>query len=513
MTYLIENELPSLYGAYDATRSQLAPNADGTGTRLIDSDPVRWIEDLSGNGRNLILGSGATEAVVSKEGATLQAMIQHDDSTGAGGTFFVPENHGTTIPIDTPRWTLGVIRFDNVPPSHSGLISFNNSTDDNASTSLRSTIHAQHRIAENDRPFATWQGVWRSLTDTTYTELGDILIFAIRQSSDPDPNSPNQSWGETTCHFHNKIISIVDQPYDPLPVQRVQIGKTTGTADHFRNQWLALAFSFADDIDSNHLQKFFDHYTQLLGEDNKQTQVFIRQESVSPDLDAHQGNAINDDATIAYAFDTLRIDRLQRSDYSLLTTNTSPLDASMPSPVNHIGDGDFYNGKLYLPMEKWVSCADNTDHIVGVYDGTTLAFEEFWDLDTLNSGVNHSGAGLQIVPEHGENGIVYIVSFCDQKIYMYDLAAPHTYLGIFLDTGFINIQAIAFDSERWWISTSDGILRAMELNGTITFEYKHALGSGGEGLAWSQSEKMLYWSHDDGTPETVYGYKIYGDKL
>jgi hypothetical protein len=71
---------------------------------------------------------------------------------------------------------------------------------------------------------------------------------------------------------------------------------------------------------------------------------------VSPDIKCHQGYAT--DGTNHYTFDNQTIYKWRNDlNWSLIASNNTPF-AGVPG-LNHFGDGDYFQGKLYIVAENW----------------------------------------------------------------------------------------------------------------------------------------------------------------
>ena len=78
-----------------------------------------------------------------------------------------------------------------------------------------------------------------------------------------------------------------------------------------------------------------------------------REVYVSPDVKCHQGYAT--DGTNHYTFDNQVIYKWRGDQkWSLIASNNTPFAGI--SGLNHFGDGDYFEGKLYIVAEFWASC-------------------------------------------------------------------------------------------------------------------------------------------------------------
>lgn len=89
-------------------------------------------------------------------------------------------------------------------------------------------------------------------------------------------------------------------------------------------------------------------------------------------------------------------------------TNSDP-NGDVSAAVDHCGDLDYHDGKLYIAMEQWTDCANNSAQTIGVFDASTLAYIE--EIDVSARDVEISG----LVVEPGENRIT-LCSYCGSVI-------------------------------------------------------------------------------------------------
>lgn len=218
---------------------------------------------------------------------------------------------------------------------------------------------------------------------------------------------------------------------------------------------------------------------------------------LSPDIDCHQGYTT--DGTFHYCIDTGVLYK-KNAAWANVATNADPFAGGQPQ--NHLGDGDYYNGKLYIPAETWVDCDNHSNEAIYVFDISDLSRLAIHDI----SAEGHEVSGLVVVPEHGRNGIIYIVSYCDgTKIWKYDLS-DFSYLGtIDLDIGWIellSLQSITYKNGYFYVSCDDGRLCAIDLDGHVSLIFTESIVGSHEGLDYSQDE--LRWLIDEGVLEKIH---------
>jgi len=228
---------------------------------------------------------------------------------------------------------------------------------------------------------------------------------------------------------------------------------------------------------------------------------------VSPDVDCHQGYST--DGTFHYTIHTDHIyKRNDDATWSIAAQNAAP---HAGQPTDHLGDGDYHNNNLYIPAETWVDCGNFTNMRIFV----------FRIADLVRTGVHfiaaqgHEASGLVVVPEHGDNGIIYVISWCDgSKIWKYDLG-DFSYLGyITLSSTVPELQGITYKNDHFYLSSNEngaffnGYMYKVTLAGRVHLIYQTEVEGYQEGIDFSQDE--LRWLIDEApgfTLQRVYYYK------
>jgi hypothetical protein len=139
--------------------------------------------------------------------------------------------------------------------------------------------------------------------------------------------------------------------------------------------------------------------------------------SASPNVSAHQGVAVSDENY--YIFHTTRITRYDRS-WNATGTNTHPFDGLSGFTEPHLGDGCFYDGKLYVVAENWPAVTNQ--HIL-VFDAATLE-----RLDAIPTGRTHEVAGVCVAPGTDGESSLWVASFTDSK-YLFEYKLDGSYVG------------------------------------------------------------------------------------
>lgn len=139
----------------------------------------------------------------------------------------------------------------------------------------------------------------------------------------------------------------------------------------------------------------------------------------SPDINAHQGYCWTGSQHILT--DTAEVrKRDDDASWTSSTVNSSPFT---DTSSDHLGGCDYYGGKIFAAMEQYSSCASKSDQGIAVFDDAAgLPRDSFTNLPTNGGANDHEAAGLVVVPEHGANGKIYMVSYCDgTKIRVYSV--------------------------------------------------------------------------------------------
>lgn len=124
---------------------------------------------------------------------------------------------------------------------------------------------------------------------------------------------------------------------------------------------------------------------------------------------------------------------------NVIVKNESPFNGL--TGFDHLGAGEYYNGKLYVAAESYHGCAHVTNQSIFIFDANTLDRKSVTCVSNNTSEVS----ALTIVPGMGSRGIVFVSNFCDEsKLYKFDLA-DLSFLGTLpLDVPISKLQGIAY---------------------------------------------------------------------
>ncbi|HWD17930.1 MAG TPA: hypothetical protein VHB20_01515 [Verrucomicrobiae bacterium] len=204
----------------------------------------------------------------------------------------------------------------------------------------------------------------------------------------------------------------------------------------------------------------------------------LQETFISPNVNCHQGYAW--DGTNHYTFDTQGIYKRQDDLYWTVTaSNTATLKGL--AGLNHMGDGDYYNGQLYVACEKWGGCGNYTNQCILTFDANTLLCTGRYDV----SAEGHEMSGLVVVPDDGPNGAIYVTSYCDgSQLWKYDLASM-TFLGTLpLQTNLPNLQGVAYNAGTFYAAGDLGSIWSFDTNGAPKLVYVSSQTGSHEGLAF-----------------------------
>jgi hypothetical protein len=171
---------------------------------------------------------------------------------------------------------------------------------------------------------------------------------------------------------------------------------------------------------------------------------------VSPDTNSHQGYASN--GFEHFTIDTLRLDR-RRDDavWTVLRSNNTPF-AGLPQ-YNHLGDGDYAPGTVYVAVVQWIDCSRFSSPAVFAFDAESLARLHVFS-------VPEAGAASALAVDATE-GVAYIASYCDsRRIFKYTFP-DWTYAGaIALSSDIPAIQGLDY-AHGFLYASSDGLTKRL----------------------------------------------------
>jgi len=213
---------------------------------------------------------------------------------------------------------------------------------------------------------------------------------------------------------------------------------------------------------------------------------------VSPNVQCHQGYAF--DGANHYTFgnhDVFKWQIAPDGNWLLIASNTTPFAGV--SGLNHLGDGDYFDGKLYVVAETWVSCGDYANQSLLVFDAASLARLEVHNVSAQHNEVS----GLAVAPRDGRHGIIYVTSYCDgSQIFEYDLRT-FEYLGSFpLSQTLSSLQGVAWHDGRFYVPEDGGAIYTFTRDGRVALAYRDLRSGSHEGLKFVGNG--IRWLIDEG---------------
>ena len=218
--------------------------------------------------------------------------------------------------------------------------------------------------------------------------------------------------------------------------------------------------------------------------------------SQSPDTGCHQGYAT--DGTSHFLFDTHRIlKRANDATWHITGVNDTPF-AELTS-FDHIGDGDYFEGALYVPVEHYTSCTDDSNPAIFLFNATTLVRTQVIDLP-----IAQEVSGVAVRPESRE---LWVSSYCDGSLLrVYDVDTFTLKRTVSLHPALKNVQGLAYRDRVFYVAQNDGTLMRVTLDGATQQVFKTDFPGAHEGLDYSQRE--LRWLIDGGLGKQKVHYLV-----
>jgi hypothetical protein len=213
--------------------------------------------------------------------------------------------------------------------------------------------------------------------------------------------------------------------------------------------------------------------------------LFVDQ-SQSPDTGCHQGYAT--DGVSHFVFDTHRIlRRANDATWHITGVNDKPFEGL--TGFDHIGDGDYFEGTLYAPVEHYNSCTNDSNPAIFLFDAATLVRTRVVDLP-----VAKEVSGVAVVPAARE---LWVSSYCDgSQLWVYDVDTFELKRTLKLEPALSTVQGLAYREPYFYVAQNDGRLYRVSLDGDTTLVFKTNSPGAHEGLDYSQQE--LRWLIDEG---------------
>jgi hypothetical protein len=222
--------------------------------------------------------------------------------------------------------------------------------------------------------------------------------------------------------------------------------------------------------------------------------------ALSPDTGCHQGYAT--DGTAHFLFDTHRIlKRANDSTWHIIGVNDSPFEGL--TGFDHIGDGDYFEHTLYVPVERYSSCTNDSNPAIFLFDATTLVRTRVVDLS-----VTQEVSGVAVRPDARE---LWVSSYCDgSQLWVYDIDTFELKRTVPLSPKLPVIQGLAYRDASFYIAQNSGVLQLVTLEGHTRQVFKTNSPGAHEGLDYSQHE--LRWLIDEGLGEQKIHFLVAADR-
>ena len=173
---------------------------------------------------------------------------------------------------------------------------------------------------------------------------------------------------------------------------------------------------------------------------------WFRPTAKSAGMSVDQGVAT--DGTNFWTFATSSIERRNGS-WVIQQQNSTPFAGFSLSQADHLSDGDVYDGLVYVPFARWVSCEDYGSYGVAVYDATTLALTTEYDLTNVVP-VSYSSCYID-----GPNDEIIFTDYCTgDKLYIHKLSDMSLLRTIDLSDSIESMQGITRLGNYYYLSAS-----------------------------------------------------------
>ena len=209
-------------------------------------------------------------------------------------------------------------------------------------------------------------------------------------------------------------------------------------------------------------------------------------QSQSPDTGCHQGYAT--DGVSHFLFDTHRIlKRANDAAWHITGVNDKPFDGL--TGFDHIGDGDYFEGLLYVPLEHYANCGNDSNPAIFLFDAATLT-----RLRVIDLPIAAEVSGVAVLPGRRE---LWVASYCDgSQLWAYDIDTFELKRAVALAPVLSNVQGLTYREPYFYVAQNDGKLFRVSLEGNTTLVFQTDSPGAHEGLDYSQPE--LRWLIDEG---------------
>jgi outer membrane protein assembly factor BamB len=183
----------------------------------------------------------------------------------------------------------------------------------------------------------------------------------------------------------------------------------------------------------------------------------------SPEISLQKGEeGIAADGTnyyLIYRYHLLKVDSTWTN---VLARNDTPFTGL--KGYDHLGAGEYYDGKLYIATESYHGCANVTNQSIFIFDAADLHRISV----TVVSNYTSEVSAVTILPRLSAHGVVFVSNFCDDsKLYEFDLSNL-SFLGtVPLDGRVPKLQGLAWNGhaiDAVTDSGTNGVVYAIDPN-------------------------------------------------
>jgi len=172
----------------------------------------------------------------------------------------------------------------------------------------------------------------------------------------------------------------------------------------------------------------------------------------SPDINFRKvEEGIASDGTNRFLIYRRNILKVDSSWTNVLAVNDAPLSGL--KGYDHLGAGEYYQGKLYIAAEAYHGCDHVTNQSICIYDANSLK-----RLSTISvSNSTSEVSALTMVTNSGSGGVMFVSNFCDDsKLYKFN-ASDFSFQGTLpLDQSVPKLQGVAYYNGLLYAVTDSG---------------------------------------------------------
>lgn len=197
----------------------------------------------------------------------------------------------------------------------------------------------------------------------------------------------------------------------------------------------------------------------------------------SPEIASHQGYTT--DGMYHYTSGNAALYKHNDDEqWSVAAENRDPF-AGLSGHPNHLGDLDYFDGKLYVPVELNRLSCNFAGQQIAVYDADDLSLVTSVDVSAQGAEIS----GVAVVPDQNA---LYVESFCDgSKLWKYNLSTLVFQGTLSLSRRISRLQGITWDGSKFYASSSaDNLVYIIQPEGTVLGPVLTRVGCEAEGVKW-----------------------------